>query len=105
MPTVPRGASSAGRLSRSKSSLFLNSKRFGALLRSAAGLPEPFSQRLPVMKRRPLPKELMVSSQLLEQRPQCALVCLTVRPSIASRERTVEVPSAPARSRARRAAP
>ena len=72
---------------------------------SLLGLPEPFSQRLPVMKRRPLPKLLMVSRQLFEQRPQCAFVCFTFRLSISSRESSPEVPAAPARSRARRAAP
>ena len=72
---------------------------------SLLGLPEPFSQRLPVMKRRPLPKLLIVSRQLFEHLPQWALVCFTFRLSISSRESRPEVPAAPARSRARRAAP
>ena len=71
-PTLPRGASCAGRPSRSNSTCSLNSNKFGTCVARDV-LPAPFSQRLPVMKRRCLPvsgsrpKSLMVSKHAFAQ--------------------------------------
>lgn len=60
MPTVPRGASSGARVGRLNRRSFLAANRLGAS-DFCFLWPAPFSQRLPVMKRRPPPKSLMVS--------------------------------------------
>ena len=89
MPTLPRGASCAEIPSRSNSKCSLNSYKLGTLPALLVS-PAPFSQRLPVMKRRCLPvagstpKSLMVSKHAFEQRLQRTVLWLGASALISS---------------------